>query len=154
MSNVKFRGLGWIEVSPNNFKEDFIYGGYYKHDEICDYIVVNDFEFKSFKSGTLGQFTGLQDKNGVDIYVGDIVSQHTEWNGGYCSDEYGETESIGIVKIYPSKGVVITKVIRNDLTDLDVKWEKSWDINLRSCRSTVLGNIHKDLDLLSKIKNG
>lgn len=140
MNNVKFRGLGWIEVSPNNFKEDFIYGGYYKHDEICDYIVVNDFEFKSFKSGTLGQFTGLQDKNGVDIYEGDIMN--------------------GKSKVF---GVIVGAVVFSEYLDGECyahELHLGWNVNsiplkdLVSDGFEVIGNIYENPELLNPVKNG
>lgn len=101
------------------------------------------------------QFTGLIDKNGKQIFEGDIVSQHAEWNkteyfdGGYSDSNSCETETIGVVKIYPSKGVVITRCKKLDIIACDGNWEKTWDCNVRSCRATVIGNIYENPELLS-----
>jgi hypothetical protein len=70
---IKFRvWSGDQMVSPDYITRDGI--GYWKEDSIPSY------------STELMQFTGLKDRNGIDIYEGDIVKRiETENIREYCS---------------------------------------------------------------------
>lgn len=110
-----------IEVPDELVIQQFSYDEYFKSDCIDQY---------SVKPETIGQYTGLIDKNGVKIFEGDIVS-------GHLDDLFPEDESKYKV-VWDDYGWHI-----KNSTGMDT-FEKNWAKQYFE----VIGNIHDNPELL------
>jgi len=112
--------LGTYIVTEKNPHECTQYG----YIEIDEYYRVNP--------ETVGQYTGLNDKNGKEIYEGDIVQgkQKVLYNIKYHNNAY---------------------CITADIMSTRSKFENLW--NLYSDDIEAIGNIHDNPELIKEVQN-
>ena len=115
MRTIKFRGKRvdngeWLYGDLMTYDNDYV---------ICD---VDDGGYLPIVRETVGQFTGLYDKNGTEIYEGDIVNC---WGGEWV---FGVWEYLEIIEILD---------IREMFELTNVNWEGI----------EIIGNIHDNKEI-------
>ena len=99
---IKYRGLKTFQIFGSEEKSVWIYGFYLKRGTYGDpgpqahiFVYENGYEGYRVDSKTIGQFTGLVDSTGKEIYEDDIISLEdgrigvVSFSGGCFVFEYG-----------------------------------------------------------------
>ena len=136
---IKFRG-------KNKVTNEWIYGGYYKHlkrtpcpigDSIkdddyislistsgfSDWNMLRPVEYFAVDEKTVGQYTGLKDKKGIEIYEGDIV----------------KVNKSELIVAYELDGFVLNK--KDGSSNMRLRLSCAQDCE-------VIGNVHDNQELL------
>lgn len=148
---IKFRAQIVMDIEPFAMKKGHWVEGYYYEDlqdgEWCSWIQeCNDIIHYKVDKNTLGQFTGLLDKNGKEIFEGDIIE--IKEIGGYgCKRkgivEYDVEECAFIVRVLPPSWAGIARLSTKAQICADGNCTHEY-IN----QYTVIGNIHDNPELL------
>ena len=131
MREIKFRGT-------NHETGKFVYGSYARmlrgirlYDAIISIENGELIEYYIHSNKTIGQFTGLTDKNGVEIYEGDV-----------CIDHNG----VGVVEYSEKKAS-----FRINYKDGSAKWFIDYTLKGEAQSIQVIGNIHENHELKEQL---
>ena len=129
---IKYRGLKTFQIFSGEMKSVWIYGFYLKRGTYGDpgpqahiFVYENGYEGYRVDAKTIGQFTGLVDNTGKEIYEDDIIS---------TSDG-----KIGIVEFH--NGSFVVDYGQNMIQTL---------YELQNWKLTILGNRFENPELLIK----
>lgn len=130
---IKYRGLKTFQIFSGEMKSVWIYGFYLKRGTYGDpgpqahiFVYENGYEGYRVDAKTIGQFTGLVDKTGKEIYEDDIVSL--------------EDGRVGVVSFHGGCFVLeCSNDMRQALYDV-----QNWQM-------TILGNTFENPDLLVSV---
>ena len=131
MREIKFKGK---RIDNGEWAE----GDLTRYSKYMSYITVDLVEGEVYEvlTPTVGQYTGLHDKNGKEIYEGDIVT-YPDGDGGY---EYCD-EIINSGVVTWSNISLCYFATNNNTAEFPATWECIEEIQ-------VIGNIHDNPELL------
>lgn len=138
---IKFRG--------KRFDNDgWVYGNLIIDDsgncEIVDYENNNEIRYDVLGE-TIGQYTGLYDRNGREIYEGDIIESESTDMG---SVRHMVTYYVGSARF---AAILINKDMNNDSLRAVCPITQGWITKFNKC---VIGNVYDNQELLKGSSNG
>lgn len=131
---IKFRAWDKHDMRYIIHEQDFIPVKVTNHGvlKLNPYHKENFWEFQQHERFIIEQYTGLKDKNGAEIYEGDICNV----SGHYVGD-YWQPESKGPVE-YENGSYLIADEFSHELCEEDVF----------NHQFEIIGNIHENKELL------
>lgn len=129
---IKFR---WYDSFNKKMVDDCFYGG--------DSKGVNDIIATFEGDLELMQYTGLKDKNGKEIWEGDVV----KWDGFYVKEAMVTDKFFGTREMQP---IQVDKSGVNTVEFKDGRFRIE-SIQLEMCDYEVIGNIYENPELIEKI---
>lgn len=128
---IKFR----LYSKPAKKYIDYITIGFLNTGELRSYSTENGFGPVLEDNYIVEQYTGSEDKNGKEIYEGDIVEEDIDFNSKMTDGTFRYKVYWNEDELYWSLDPIGPESIHNDL----------WELN-SSCR--VIGNVHENKGLL------
>ena len=143
MREIKFRG-------KRKDNGEWVFGDYSRYSKEASIIMVDLLEEEDYwvSNETVGQFTGLHDKNGVEIYEGDVVR---------IEHDITETQSLGSIEnkdLSVWEEVVETFEVEDVVVFVNGSFDvQEWAVGIfMPYEIEVIGNIHDNPELMGKKK--
>ena len=118
---------------------EWLYGDLVRYGEkilIFSENAQNSPDYYEVKPETVGQYTGLTDKNGVKIFEGDIIQDKYDESCNHVIKYFEEESCFGVLYIG----------LNGSLTPMS-RLAKDW---INEFDKVVIGNIHKNPELLTE----
>ncbi len=131
MRTIKFRARN------ANIPACWIYGYFVIEHDSC--YVINDSGKFQVRAGTESEYTGLKDKNGKEVYEGDVVR---------VSETIGEN-TIHQVKFYADEGYPAFDLFPSLMSEMN---GLAWATTDSEGEVEVIGNIYENPELLEQPK--